>query len=817
MILFGILLIATISFAETHIPEGDVSGIWSIGGSPYIIDGEINIPVDSTLTIEPGVQVLFSGHYKFNIYGRILAIGTEEYTIVFTAQDITTGWHSLRFWDTSTNGQDSSKVVYCKLEYGKATGSLNDRYGGTIYCNNSSDILIRNCLITKNTAESHGGGIYCSSSSPSLENVTISGNLASYGGGGGIFCEDSTPSLSNVTISGNSASWNGGGIYCSSSSPSLCNVTISGNSAHFGGGISCGYDSSPSLENMTISRNSASLSGGGVYCLYSSPILSNVTISGNSAYYGGGIYCGYDSSPSFDPLNRCNIFLNSAGSGNDLYAYYPSTTINVIVDTFTVLYPNDYFAYPIDNFTFDIQHSKVEQVNQDLYVSPDGSDDNSGLTVEDPLLTICYALTKIIADSTNPNTIHLSNGTYSPSQTGEIFPLNCKNYVSLQGIEEHNTILDGGGISKILYCYNDNNFSIEYLTIQNGSSLWGGDGGGIHCYNSSPSLENVTIRNNHAGTGGGIYCYDSSLSLKDVIISGNDGNTTGGGICCYSSNLSLKNVTISENTSLLWGSGIHCSNSSPTLENVTISENSTSADYGSGFYCSSNSNPILINCILWNDSPREIAFWFHGDPNTITISYSDIQDGEDGIVTNNTGTVFWLEGNIDANPLFADPQNGDFHLTWANFPTPDSTKSPCIDAGDPTSPLDPDSTRADMGAYYFDQNQQGVEEMPILPTRCLLYQNYPNPFSPDNIVTTTISFNLATNYRNLHEQARIKIYNIKGQLVKNFELRIPNSEFTNIIWDGKDEKGQALSSGIYFYTLEINNKIIDIKKCLLMK
>ena len=49
------------------------------------------------------------------------------------------------------------------------------------------------------------------------------------------------------------------------------------------------------------------------------------------------------------------------------------------------------------------------------------------------------------------------------------------------------------------------------------------------------------------------------------------------------------------------------------------------------------------------------------------------------------------------------PENGDFHLTWANFPIPDSTKSPCIDTGDPNSPLDPDSTRTDMGAYYFDQ------------------------------------------------------------------------------------------------------------------
>jgi hypothetical protein len=89
---------------------------------------------------------------------------------------------------------------------------------------------------------------------------------------------------------------------------------------------------------------------------------------------------------------------------------------------------------------------------------------------------------------------------------------------------------------------------------------------------------------------------------------------------------------------------------------------------------------------LWNDSPQEIYII---DASSITATYSDIQGGW-------TGT-----DNIDDDPLFVDPANGDFHLTWANFPIPDSTMSPCIDAGDPASPLDPDGTIADMGAYYF--------------------------------------------------------------------------------------------------------------------
>ena len=123
-----------------------------------------------------------------------------------------------------------------------------------------------------------------------------------------------------------------------------------------------------------------------------------------------------------------------------------------------------------------------------------------------------------------------------------------------------------------------------------------------------------------------------------------------------------------------------------------------------------------------------------------------------------------------------------------------------------------------MGAYYFDQSQQAIDNTPILPTRCLLYQNYPNPFS----TSTTISFSATDLHpssavamlRRVDRLAQIKIYNVKGQLVK--QLSIENSK-SSIEWDGKDENGNPLSSGIYFYKLEVGDKIIDIKKCLLLK
>jgi len=102
----------------------------------------------------------------------------------------------------------------------------------------------------------------------------------------------------------------------------------------------------------------------------------------------------------------------------------------------------------------------------------------------------------------------------------------------------------------------------------------------------------------------------------------------------------------------------------------------------------------------------------------------------------------------------------------------------------------------------------GVAEDEII-SNIFILSNYPNPFNP----TTTI-FCTAKDAKN----AKIEIYNLKGQKVKTFpNLQINKSSNQQIIWNGTDENNQPVGSGVYLYKLKIDDQTVATKKCLLLK
>ena len=92
--LWLLLALCRTGFAETEV-QGEVSGVWDADGSPYIVVDSTWIPAEERLTIQPGVTVLFQADQGFYIYGFLIAEGTEEDSIGFTAVDDTTVWKGL--------------------------------------------------------------------------------------------------------------------------------------------------------------------------------------------------------------------------------------------------------------------------------------------------------------------------------------------------------------------------------------------------------------------------------------------------------------------------------------------------------------------------------------------------------------------------------------------------------------------------------------------------------------------------------------------------------------------------------------------------
>ncbi len=96
-----------------------------------------------------------------------------------------------------------------------------------------------------------------------------------------------------------------------------------------------------------------------------------------------------------------------------------------------------------------------------------------------------------------------------------------------------------------------------------------------------------------------------------------------------------------------------------------------------------------------------------------------------------------------------------------------------------------------------------------------LYQNYPNPFNPSGAgrsPETTIKFNT----ENTEKNTELIIYNIKGQKVKTLVNEKLDAGNHSVIWDGKDEKNQPVSSGIYFYKMK-TGKFEKARKMILIK
>ncbi len=646
-----------------------------------------------------------------------------------------------------------------------------------------------------------------------------------------------------------------------------------------GGGVLVHDYSTAYITNCIIKKNIATL-GAGIYARHGFLYVSGLNIFENSAGWGGAIYMADDSTINFDNENLCNIYNNNAGKGADLFVM-DTGNINVILDTFSVFEPSRYFAESLEgsSYTFDIQNNWMVLEPNDLYVAVDGDDTNSGLSPNEPLKNISWAVRKIQADEQHLRTVHVAAGTYSHEINEQIYPIGCKEYVSIIGEDMEDTVLFNDFITvaiigdhlngftevsdfsirnssemytlSIIFCYEVNILKLSNIKIQNNSNIKR-----IilteHIYNI---FDNLIISDNTADRNAALYLAENSGIMKNCVIKNNTLNYTTIGYetvlqldahndeefivenCVFSNNSTTSNYARIIRNRSGWGE-----ESTIRFNNCLFSDNSTNFNNVVDVFCqgitefnnctftnntSSNStikgygDITLNNTIMHNNTNYEIFMvdWtsVSGESYELNVDYCNINNGEDGIYNqNNANIINWGEGNIEEDPLFLLSGDDPYQLTEL---------SPCIDAGTPdTTGLfllpwdllhnyrvwdgDGDGIAIiDMGCYEFGADSVGIfyNELPIINYDL---RNYPNPFNPE----TKIVFDLPES-----GEVKLEIYNIKGQKVKTLLDCYMSPGRSEMLWNSKDDNGKRVSSGVYFYKLNVNGETKKTKKMLLLK
>ncbi len=649
----------------------------------------------------------------------------------------------------------------------------------------------------------------------------------------------------------------------------ITNGSGRGGSFTHGGGFYI-RDASPSILNCLIKHNSVHGlgNGGGMLIANSTVFLSNLIVTENYAESqdSGGIYFS-NSDAEMDSVNRCSVFLNEAADHNDLkcnpeFEFCPS----VFLDTASVATLDDYFIKNID--VVDILNAKLEKVAEDLYVSPDGDNQNSGSTPEEPLKNISYALHIVDADSLNPRVIYLLPGVYSPSG-GQHFPLNLRSYVSLIGAGKENTIIDLEQVkSYVMMGANyEKNITLSTMTIKNGYIDIDVN---LTAYTLSFYQNSGLVIDNIRFT----QILNSNLLVTGMLTSNMEWQDYTNTIirnCEFDNNTVLTSVLLSGNTDILvqnckfdsnlpvesednWIDDAHLSMGihghidtyefpyTRRIENCIFSNNinnhsgqigvqtvalgigslnypidivnCTFADNISNFYSISIASDHLehtkarfVNCILWNDDlPYEI------------FVPEDYFEGEEMVCLNmayndvqNGTSDFLFEGAVT---LTYEDSNLDTYPLFVNPEEGDYTlqpNSPLIDAGTALYIVDGDTVvNLSPDQYYGDAPDIGAYEWQENLSNNI--ESVINNFeliqcypNPFN-PTTTISFTVE-----IQNYISLKVFDLYGRLVETLLDGYVSTGYNEVVWDASN-----FASGNYVAKLTTPNMVTS-QKLILVK
>ncbi len=596
--------------------------------------------------------------------------------------------------------------------------------GGAIGCYYNCDLYMTNCVVAHNAAYNDdsegGGGIYCYEyCSAYLNNCIIKDNVAYYYGGGIYMYDYGRLVMNDCIVTGNANYDDGGGIYCYDDCElKMTNCIVSGNVGDSEGGGIYLYYSNFEIKNSTIADNTGAEYGGGVYTesCYSGK-LENCTITGNAcAYsgYGAGLYLDMNSTYGTIIIRECTFSNNEAGDYGAAFYIEDCNRAFVIDCDISNNRAGDYYGafYAYGSDYMEVRNCRIENNSS--------GEDNGGAgfsTFDTVKMKDCYVARNING---------YDNGALEFSSITNVEMTGCsvvENMVMWDGI----ITLGSCTNIEITDCDISRNFMDDDAAIDLGSgncvitnctffeNRCNNYGGAVYCSsNATMTAVNCTFdRNSALFNGGAIYASGAGdQRFENCVFTGNSAGQYGGAVyldhdstartaefinCLFAGNLSDE----------LGGAVYAYRYFAVEATNCTFSDNRAS-DYGGAIYLSQDTTSAVINnSILWGN----IAF---EDGNELYLDNSTVADLFNSCYANSTGDVVVISGSVNptsciyVNPLFVDPDNGNYRLQ----DTP--TLSPCIDTGDDAllpaddNDLDDDGDKTEALPVDLDGNTRSV-------------------------------------------------------------------------------------------------------------
>ncbi|MCF7912715.1 MAG: DUF1565 domain-containing protein [Candidatus Cloacimonetes bacterium] len=652
----------------------------------------------------------------------------------------------------------------------------------------------------------------------------------------------------------------------------LCNGigNILVGSKRYGGGVLI-LESELVISNSIIENNSA-YEGGGIYNVYDPVELSGVTIRYNTASMrAGGIASGALHAPIvFSETNRCSIYLNDAPFGKDICNNLsPGISINVIADTLTCWEPlgydivqhNDY-EQNYEDILLDFNAAKIERIESDLYISPEGVDDNTGLTVDSPWRSLSKALRYIKADSLHHRTIHLAEGVYYPVSNGEVFPVTMRDYVSLEGAGIVQTIIDLENETGFFVDFGGNfDYKVSDMTIRSG------DNGAWNCFiklmhkdyaSGIVEMEGLkiidcdyssfmiicsslnTIMNNmifegnvsgHSITTTNIFPENTGLTINNMIMRNNQDCNINPSSQIYDFNSDVIGCEFTNNTRINTGTPMAASgvcysslfNVQTNIINCTFSDNSLDGPFfaSAPVAVSDGGDLNLINTIIWGNDDLSHSVVFNNAGETEFKADHNIITGEQQGIYGNPGTMNWQNvTNWDIDPDFVSPEEGNYQLnegSWAidrgTLDLPEGVELPEFDAAGRVRIY---GDQIDIGAYEWNPWSSPTANTELAHRASDLIV-YPNPAYISEIRGESIEVWWRNSGRAELKTAELLVYNISGRKVYECEIDILSQSGLNTSWDFRNKYGTEVASALYIVRIRINGNIAGQQKVMVIK